>query len=123
MWTTFGLIGPPPSVPCLALVMLAATALPQAAAAQPPEEQVRVRTAHANVQAGPTSGAQVLVLVPRGTVLPVIERRGPWVLVRISPALRKTGTPMRWYRQETQGFIHDFALEPPGPGSPRARHR
>lgn len=83
---------------------------------QTPKEQVRVRTKHANVQAGPTSGADVLVLVPRGTILTVIERRGPWVTVELTPDLRNSATPMRWYKDERRGFIHDSQLEP---GSPK----
>jgi hypothetical protein len=76
-----------------------------------PQEQVRVRTKHANIQAGPTSGADVLVLAPRGTVLTVIERKGPWVTVELRPELRKTATPIRWYKNETRGFVHDSQVE------------
>ena len=57
-------------------------------------------------------GADVLVLAPRGTVLKVIERKGPWVTVELTPELRKTATPMRWYKNESRGFIHDSQLEP-----------
>ena len=91
--------------------------LPLMLAQAPPQEQVSVRTKHANIQAGPTSGADVLVLAPRGTVLTMIERKGPWVTVELRPELRKTATPMRWYKNETRGFVHDSQLEP-GPAKP-----
>jgi hypothetical protein len=89
-----------------------AFAYAQNEAKQTPVEQVRVKTKHANIQAGPTSGADVLVLAPRGTVLKVLERKGPWVTVELTPELRNTATPMRWYKNESRGFIHDSQLEP-----------
>src|SRR5262245_65797059 len=64
----------------------------QGAAAQAPQptgERVRVKAAHANVHTGPTSGNEVLVLASKGTVLPVLARRGEWVQVGLSPELRK----------------------------------
>ena len=92
--------------------LVAGVVLPLILVAQAvPQDQVRVRTKHANIQAGPTSGADVLVLAPRGTVLTVIERKGPWVTVELRPELRKTATPMRWYKNETRGFVHDSQLE------------
>jgi hypothetical protein len=51
------------------------------------------------------------VLVPAGTILPVIGRQGEWLEVTLSPELRKTGTPMRWYRNETSGFVHESTVE------------
>ncbi len=63
------------------------------------------------MQAGAQSGSDILVLVPQGTVLPVIERRGPWFVVEISPKLRTTGTPMRWYKDEKRGFRHESTVE------------
>jgi uncharacterized protein YgiM (DUF1202 family) len=90
----------------LALLYSCATA-----SAQSPREQVRVPKRHANVQAGPSSGSIVLVLVPQGTVLPVLERRGPWVVVELSPKLREVGTPMRWYRGEQRGYMHESTVE------------
>jgi uncharacterized protein YgiM (DUF1202 family) len=86
----------------------------QGAAAQAPQptgERVRVKAGHANVQTGPTSGNEVLVLAPKGTVLPVLARRGEWVQVGLSPELRKTGMVMRWYKNENNGWIHDSLLE------------
>ena len=84
-------------------------AAPQAP--QPTGERVRVKAGHANVQTGPTSGNEVLVLAVKGTVLPVLARRGEWVQVGLSPALRKTGMVMRWYKNETNGWIHDSLLD------------
>jgi hypothetical protein len=77
----------------------------------PTGEIVRVKTGHANVHSGPTSGNEVLVLAAKGTTLPVLEHRGEWVRVSLSPELRKTGMVMRWYKNETNGWIHDSMLE------------
>jgi hypothetical protein len=85
---------------------------PAAAKAPPPTgERVRVKAGHANVHMGPTTVNEVIVLAPRGTVLPVLGRRGEWVHVGISPALRKTGMVMRWYKNEDNGWIHDSLLD------------
>jgi hypothetical protein len=83
--------------------------------AQAPREQVRVPKRSANIHAGPSSTTIVLLNVPQNTVLPVIERRGPWVVVELSPKLRETATPMRWFRNEKQGFMHDSTVEPVKP--------
>jgi uncharacterized protein YgiM (DUF1202 family) len=86
----------------------------QGAAAQAPQptgERVRVKVGHANVHTGPTSGNEVLVLAAKGTILPVLARRGEWVQVGLSPELRKTGMVMRWYKNENNGWIHDSMLE------------
>ena len=104
----------------LALVILVPAASGQAT------EQARVPTSYANVHAGPSSNAAPLVLVPRGTVLPVIGRRGEWVQVQLSPELRQTGMVMRWYEgrhefvndgqtlivgDEDSGWMHDSTVE------------
>lgn len=83
----------------------------------PPAEQARVPTSHANVHKGPSSNDEVLVLVPQGTVLPIIGRRGEWIEVQLSPALRETGMVMRWYANEDRGWMHDSTVEftPPAP--------
>src|SRR5262245_12486255 len=84
------------------------------AEAQPPKptgERVRVKTGHANVHTGPTSGNEVLVLVSKGTVLPVLARRGEWIQVGLTPELRKTGMVMRWYKSESNGWVHDSMIE------------
>jgi len=89
-----------------------------AKAPQPTGERVRVKAGHANVHMGPTTVNEVLVLAPKGTVLPVLGRRGEWVHVGVSPALRKTGMVMRWYKNEDNGWIHDSLLEVVKPGEP-----
>ena len=87
-----------------------------AQAPQPTGERVRVKTGHANVHMGPTTVNEVLVLAQKGTVLPVLARRGEWVQVGLSPAIRKTGMVMRWYKNETNGWMHDSMLEVVKPG-------
>jgi len=82
-----------------------------AKAPPPTGEEVRVKTGHANIHTGPTSGNEVLVLAAKGTVLPVLAKRGEWVQVGLSPELRKTGMVMRWYKNENNGWIHDSMLE------------
>ena len=89
---------------------------------QPPAptgEQVRVKTGHANIHTGPTSGNEVLVLAAKGTVLPVLARRGEWIQVSLSPELRKTGMVMRWYKNENNGWIHDSMIEVAKPAPPK----
>jgi hypothetical protein len=66
------------------------------------------------------------VLVPEGTVLPVLNRRGEWVEVGLTPELRETGMVMRWYEgrheiirrgvlitvgDEESGWMHDSTVE------------
>ena len=91
-----------------------------AAAKAPPRigERVRVKVGHANVHMGPTTVNEVIVLAPKGTVLPVLGRRGEWVHVGVPPALRKTGMVMRWYKNEDNGWIHDSLLEIVQPAQP-----
>ena len=96
----------------LALLFPAGSAFSQAPAPSPaPKEQARVPTSYANVHKGAGSGQVILVLVPRGTVLPIIGRRGEWVQVRLSPELRKTGMVMRWYENEDSGWMHDSTVQ------------
>jgi len=73
--------------------------------------QVRVPTSHANIHSGPSTGNEVLVLAAKGTVMPMVGRRGEWVQVQLSPDIRKTGMPMRWYKNETSGWMHDSTVE------------
>ena len=87
-----------------------------AEAPKPTGERVRVKAGHANVHSGPTSGNEVLVLAAKGTILPVLARRGEWVQVGLSPELRKTGMVMRWYKNENNGWIHDSMLDVVKPG-------
>lgn len=105
------------------LLLSTAAASGQASA---PTEHARVPTSYANVHAAPSSGSAPLVLVPQGTVLPIIGRRGEWVQVRLSPELRETGMVMRWYEgkheiidggervtigDEDNGWMHDSTVE------------
>lgn len=82
-------------------------------AGQLPREYVRVpaRQTNTDVKAAANSGSEVLLLVPTGTVLPVIGRQGEWIRVRLSPELRRLGTPMRWYKNEDSGFVHDSTVD------------
>ena len=80
-------------------------------------ERVRVPTSHANVHMGPNTTTQVLVLVPRGTVLTVLARDKEWVQVRLTPELRKTGMVMRWYKNEDRGWMHDSTVAPATPAA------
>jgi len=104
-----------------ALLLLAPAAFSQA-----PTEQAHVPTSYANVHETPSSGSVPLVLVPQGTVLPVIGRRGEWVQVRLSPELRETSMVMRWYEgrheivrrgvlitigDEDSGWMHESTVE------------
>ena len=91
----------------------AETASQEPPASQPPREYVRVpsRQSNTDIKAAPGSGSNVLLLVPSGTVLPVLARQGEWIQVRLSPALRQVGTPMRWYKNEDAGFVHESTVE------------
>ena len=76
---------------------------------------------HTNVHSGPSTGQEVLVLAPKGTILKVSGRDKEWIQVELTPELRKTGMVMRWYKDETRGWVHDSTVEfnapkPPGPG-------
>jgi len=95
----------------LLLLALAHLSFPHTASSQAPPERVRVPTSFANVHMGPSSGQQVLLLVPRGTVLNVLGRDKEWIQVQLSPELRKTGMVMRWYKNEDRGWVHDSTVE------------
>ena len=99
----------------LAASCLIVLTLAHASSAQPtsqaPAERVRVPTSYANVHMGSSSGAEVLVLVPRGTVLTVLARDKEWIQVQLTPELRKTGMVMRWYKKEDRGWMHDSTVE------------
>jgi hypothetical protein len=73
--------------------------------------QVRIPVNHANIHAGPSTGNEVIVLAARDTQLPMVARRGEWLQVLLSPDLRKTGMPMRWYKNEGSGWVHDSMVE------------
>jgi len=87
------------------LMLLAKSALAQ--------EHIRVpeRQTHTDVKAGPSSGSIVLVMIPSGTVLPIVKRQGEWIQVKLSPDLRRSGIPMRWYKNEDLGFVHESTVE------------
>ena len=100
----------------LALLAAPGQVFPQAPSPSPtlaaaPTEQAMVPTSYANVHKGAGSGQVILVLVPKGTVMPILGRRGEWVQVGLSPELRKTGMVMRWYENETSGWMHDSTVK------------
>ena len=66
---------------------------------------------HANIHTGPSTGNEVIVLAAKGTVMPMVGRRGEWIQVRLSPEMRKSGMVMRWYKNEASGWIHDSMVE------------
>ncbi|HSG66013.1 MAG TPA: hypothetical protein VLD39_13475 [Gammaproteobacteria bacterium] len=93
--------------------------------AQAPAEQARVPTSYANIHDAPSTASNLLLLVPEGTVLPIIGRRGEWVQVPLSPELRQTGMIVRWYAgrhelirrgevvvigDEETGWMHDSTV-------------
>jgi uncharacterized protein YgiM (DUF1202 family) len=95
----------------LALTLLSGLGSLAAQTPTAPAERVRVPTSYANVHMGSSSGSEVLVLVPRGTVLTVVGRDKEWVQVQLTPELRKTGMLMRWYKNEDKGWMHDSTVE------------
>jgi hypothetical protein len=97
--------------PVILLLIVTQLLVSQPAANQAPPERVRVPTSYANVHMASSSGAEVLVLVPRGTVLTVLGRDKEWIQVRLTPELRKTGMMMRWYKNEDRGWMHDSTVE------------
>ena len=98
--------------PHILLLTLACFTVPVGGLSQAPAPvRVRVPTSYANVHMAPSSGAEVLVLVPKGTVLMVVARDKEWIQVELTPALRKTGMLMRWYKNEDRGWMHDSTVE------------
>jgi uncharacterized protein YgiM (DUF1202 family) len=96
---------------CLLVVAIAHASFSQTPSSKAPPERVRVPTSYANVHMGPSSGQEVLVLVPKGTVLTVLGRDKEWIQVQLTPELRKTGMVMRWYKNEDRGWMHDSTVE------------
>lgn len=96
---------------CLLCLTLAHLSLPGRASSQASAERVRVPTSYTNVHMGPSTGQEILVLVPRGTVLAVVGRDKEWIQVQLTPELRKTGMVMRWYKNEDRGWMHDSTVE------------
>ena len=103
---------------CRALLVMAALTLPAGPAfsqtpAAPPAatgEVATVPTSHASVHMAAGSGSELLVMVPKGTVMPVLGRKGEWVQVRLTPELRKTSIVIRWYKNEDNGWMHDSTV-------------
>jgi hypothetical protein len=98
------------AVGAIASAIALAVMLPVVAGEQDPE-RVRVPTSHANVHMGPNTTTEVLVLVPRDTVLTVLARDKEWLQVRLTPDLRTRGMAMRWYKNEDRGWMHDSTVE------------
>lgn len=123
----FILIGKKSSTAAIAFALCALAAGPAAAQGQPQRggqgqviqapvdakvlAQVRIPVSHANIHSGPSTGNEVLVLAAKGTVMPMVGRRGEWLLVQLAPEMRKTGILMRWYNNETSGWVHDSMVE------------
>ena len=104
---------------CLLILTLAQSPAARQPSGQASPERVRVPTSYANVHMGSSSGAEVLVLVPRGTILTVLARDKEWIQVRLTPELRKTGMVMRWYKNEDRGWMHDSTVEVLKPAPPK----
>lgn len=73
--------------------------------------RVRVPTSHVLIHSGPSTGNELLVLAPKGTEMEMVGRRGEWIQVRLPPTLRKAGIVMRWFNNETSGWLHDSTVE------------
>jgi hypothetical protein len=73
--------------------------------------RVRVPTSHANVHVGPSTGAVLLMMAVRGTEFEVTGRDKEWIQVALTPAMRKNAIVVRWYRDETRGWLHDSTVE------------
>lgn len=95
----------------VAVVLGGASTLAGQSQTPPASERVRVPASHANVHMGPNTTTEVLVLVPRDTMLTVLARDKEWVQVRLTPELRKTGLVMRWYKNEDRGWMHDSTVQ------------
>ncbi len=96
----------------LLLVAISCIVLAERASAQEQSlGRARVPTSHANVHMGSSTSQQVLWLAPEGTVLEVVDRRGEWVAVRLTPDMRERGIVLRWYRNEDQGWMHESTVE------------
>lgn len=96
----------------MVLVLLAGSVFSQTPTPQPqaPKELATVPTSHASVHMAAGSGSELLLLAPKGTVIPVLGRKGEWVQVRLTPELRKTSIVIRWYKNEDNGWMHDSTV-------------
>ena len=97
---------------CFLLATVAYLFLPTAASSQEPGDKVRVPTSYANVHMGPSSGQQILVLVPGG-YRPTRDRAAGESGSKSSstPELKKLGMKMRWYENEERGWMHETTVE------------
>jgi hypothetical protein len=94
-----------------ALTLTAGSAFSQTTPAPAaPTEVATVPTSHASVHMSAGSGSELLLMVPKGTVMPVLGRRGEWIQVRLNPELRKTSIVIRWYKNEDNGWMHDSTV-------------
>ena len=94
------------------LVAAGWAAVPEGAAGQQQgPDRVRGPTSHANVHTGPSTSQQVLWLAPEGEVLEVVDLRGEWVAVRLTPEMRQRGIVLRWYSNEDVGWMHESTVE------------
>ena len=75
-----------------------------------PTEVATVPTSHASVHMSAGSGSELLLMVPKGTVMPVLGRKGEWIQVRLNPELRKNSIVIRWYKNEDNGWMHDSTV-------------
>ncbi len=94
------------------LALLAGSAFSQPPAPKEPaaKELATVPTSHASVHMAAGSGSELLLMVPKGTVMPILGRKGEWVQVRLTPELRKTSIVIRWYKNEDNGWMHDSTV-------------
>jgi hypothetical protein len=83
----------------------------QPAPAEVATGRVRVPTSHANVHVGPSTGAVLLMMAARGTEFEVTGRDKEWIQVALTPAMRQNAIVVRWYRNETRGWLHDSTVE------------
>jgi hypothetical protein len=73
--------------------------------------RVRVPSSHGNVHVAPSTGAVLLLMAARGTEFEVTGRDKEWIQVALTPAMRKNGIVVRWYKDETRGWLHDSTVE------------
>ncbi len=120
-------------LPIAVVIAIAATLTVLAVRAQENGERARVPTSHANIHDAPSTASNLLLLVPQGTELPIIGRRGEWVQVQLSPELRDTSMIIRWYAEpheivrrgeritiggDQTGWMHDSTVEIVPAGAP-----
>jgi len=120
-------------LPIAVVIAIAATLTVLAVRAQENGERARVPTSHANIHDAPSTASNLLLLVPQGTELPIIGRRGEWVQVQLSPELRNTSMIIRWYAEpheivrrgeritiggDQTGWMHDSTVEIVPAGAP-----